>query len=197
MPERIGEGCNIGAVRCFNGFILQTKIVDIPLHGVTFTWSNNREKEIWARLDIFLLSLEMLSGFPKIVHKGLPMSLSNHNPILLGEMNVDWGPSPFRFYNWWLEEKIDNERGVKTLSLEQKLALEGYFRKEEVMVAITSCDGNKAFGPDGLNLNFIKANWGEIEQDFTNFIKEFHKDGSIVKDLNHTFIAIVPKVGKP
>ena len=59
------------------------------------------------------------------------------------------------------------------------------------------CDGNKAPGPDGMNLNFIKANWGVIQGDFMRFLHEFYEEGSIVKDLNNTFIALIPKCGSP
>lgn len=36
--------------------------------------------------------------------------------------------------------------------------LEDYFSVEEVWMAVCDCDGNKALGPDGLNLNFIRTN---------------------------------------
>ncbi|KAK3220120.1 hypothetical protein Dsin_014090 [Dipteronia sinensis] len=83
------------------------------------------------------------------------------------------------------------------LSKEEKVKLEGNFSIEEAWEALCSCDGNKAPGPDGLNLNFIKENWVVIREDFLKFLKEFFKDGSIVKELNNTFIALIPKVSKP
>ncbi|KAK2654436.1 hypothetical protein Ddye_014292 [Dipteronia dyeriana] len=66
--------------------------------------------------------------------------------------------------------------------------------QDEVWEAVSSCDGNKAPGPDGLNLNFIKANWEVIRIDF---IKEFHSNEDIVKSLNNTFLALIPKCSKP
>ena len=56
-----------------------------------------------------------------------------------------------------------------------------------MLEALSSCDGNKAPGPDGFNLNFFKAHWEDIMEDFMGFIREFYKEGSIVRDLNHTF----------
>ncbi|KAK3199333.1 hypothetical protein Dsin_022748 [Dipteronia sinensis] len=55
----------------------------------------------------------------------------------------------------------------------------------------------RTLGPNGINLQFVKANWEEIRGDFMGFLKEFHKDGAIVKELNRSFIALIPKVGKP
>ena len=103
--ERIDEGNNVGAMRSFIGFILQAKVVDIHVQGSTFTWSNNKEKSEWARLDRFLLFPELLTWLPKLIQKTLPMSLSNHNPVFIGESREERGLIPFCFFNWWLEEK--------------------------------------------------------------------------------------------
>ncbi|KAK3199551.1 hypothetical protein Dsin_022966 [Dipteronia sinensis] len=86
---------------------------------------------------------------------------------------------------------------MQRISQAQEIMLEEEFTHEEVWEAISSCDGNKARGPDGLNLNFIKSNWDNIRDDFLGFLKEFHKDGEIVKHLNRTFIVLIPKIGKP
>ena len=63
--------------------------------------------------------------------------------------------------------------------------------------ALSSRDGNKASGSDGFNLNFIKANWDVVGGDFMRFLEDFHDDGSIVKEINKTFIALIPKCVKP
>ena len=68
---------------------------------------------------------------------------------------------------------------------------------EEVWITLSNCDGNRAPGPDGFNLNFIKAHWKDIQDDFINFMKEFHVDGSSVREINRAFTALIPKVGKP
>ena len=36
-----------------------------------------------------------------------------------------------------------------------------------------------------------------LEVDFLRFLHEFYSEGSIVKDLNSTFIALIPKCGNP
>lgn len=47
--------------------------------------------------------------------------------------------------------------------------------------ALSSCDGNKAPGPDGFNLNFIKRNWEVIKVDFMSFMAEFIVMGLLLK----------------
>ncbi|KAK2656715.1 hypothetical protein Ddye_009767 [Dipteronia dyeriana] len=85
----------------------------------------------------------------------------------------------------------------KRLSAEEREGLETDFSVEEVWRAVCNCDGNKAPGPDGLTLSFIQANWEVIGDEFLRFMSEFHKDNAIVKNMNKTFIALVPKCGKP
>jgi hypothetical protein len=80
-------------------------VVDLPLQGMSFTWSSNREVGAWARLDRFLCAPVFLSWFPNIFQRGLSKSLSEHNPVLLGVSSSDWGPKPFRIQNGWMENR--------------------------------------------------------------------------------------------
>ncbi|KAK2665491.1 hypothetical protein Ddye_004065 [Dipteronia dyeriana] len=85
----------------------------------------------------------------------------------------------------------------KRVSDRENALLEADFSLDEVTYAVSNYDGNKAPGPDGFNLNFIKAHWAVIQDDFMRFINEFDRDGSIVKDLNRAFIILIPKMGNP
>ncbi|KAK3198030.1 hypothetical protein Dsin_021445 [Dipteronia sinensis] len=103
--ERKWGAGNVRSMRNFRQFIDLAKVVDLPMLGMSFTWSNNREIESWARLDRFLCDPRVLSWFPNLVQKGLSRSLSDHNPVCIGEQDVDWGPKPFRFSNVWMDDK--------------------------------------------------------------------------------------------
>ncbi|KAK2648769.1 hypothetical protein Ddye_016258 [Dipteronia dyeriana] len=81
--ERKGGESAVGSIRSFNEFILKAKVVDIPMIGSPFTWTNNMERDSWARLDPFLFSPTMLLWFPKLSQRGLHRALSNHNAILV------------------------------------------------------------------------------------------------------------------
>ncbi|KAK3187885.1 hypothetical protein Dsin_027446 [Dipteronia sinensis] len=74
------------------------------------------------------------------------------------------------------------------------MLLEEVFSVEEVREALNGCDGNKAPGPDGFNVSFIKKNWEDIEGDFMDLMHEFFKDGDKVKYLNHSFVTLIPKM---
>ncbi|KAK3206924.1 hypothetical protein Dsin_020970 [Dipteronia sinensis] len=86
---------------------------------------------------------------------------------------------------------------LKRLLESERIALEEDFSLEEVWMTLSSCDGNKVSGPNGLNLRFVKENWDVIRDVFMEFTKEFHKDGSIARELNRSFIALIPKIDNP
>jgi hypothetical protein len=39
--------------------------------------------------------------------------------------------------------------------------------------------------------------WGELKDDIMCFISEFHRNGTLTKGINNTFIALIPKVDNP
>ncbi|KAK2654112.1 hypothetical protein Ddye_013968 [Dipteronia dyeriana] len=92
----------------------------------------------------------------------------------------------------WRRHKIHG-LPLKKLPVQESASLEADFSLEKVCVALASCDGNKAPGPDGFNLRFIKDYWDLIQDDFMKFIGDFYSDGAIVNELNKTFIALIPK----
>ncbi|KAK3198971.1 hypothetical protein Dsin_022386 [Dipteronia sinensis] len=103
--ERKCGPCNMGSIRNFSTFLHRARLIDIPLRGMTFTWTNFRDRASWARLDRFVISPSVLNWFPRLIQRGLAGCLSDHNAILIGEPVDDWSPCPFRFYNGWLEDK--------------------------------------------------------------------------------------------
>ena len=58
-------------------------LLDIPLEGGSFTWSNNRTNVSMSRIDRFLYSSDWEDHFPAIHQKRLPRLLSDHYPIML------------------------------------------------------------------------------------------------------------------
>lgn len=64
---------------------INLQLQDLPFTGSRFTWSNNRENEglIMERLDRGYASEEWLSEFPHAYIHNLPITISDHGPILL------------------------------------------------------------------------------------------------------------------
>ncbi|GLT51278.1 hypothetical protein SLA2020_246990 [Shorea laevis] len=92
----------------------------------------------------------------------------------------------------WNRPKPGNIK-FQQISEEKKEWLEKPFSVEEIEEGLRSCDGSKAPGPDGYNFNFLKFAWHCIKEDFIKFFSEFHCNGKLVRGLNSSFIALIPK----
>ncbi|KAL4186973.1 hypothetical protein AMTRI_Chr09g36850 [Amborella trichopoda] len=88
----------------FSDFISRQELVDIPIQGNAFTWSNHFAQPSLAKLDRFLLSLGWEVMFPDSHALTLSKPTSNHCPILLDTQTNCRRPKPFRFELAWLEE---------------------------------------------------------------------------------------------
>ena len=60
-----------------------------------------------------------------------------------------------------------------------------------------SIDENKAPGPDGFSSLFFKAAWSIIGSDVVEAVTSFFKSGRLLREINCTVIALVPKVPNP
>ncbi|XP_058078548.1 uncharacterized protein LOC131226846 [Magnolia sinica] len=69
------------AMRAFSDWIENQELVDLPLLGAKFTWTNGRANPILSRLDRFLVSPKWLETFPFISQSA--RTTSDHCSILL------------------------------------------------------------------------------------------------------------------
>ncbi|GJT61775.1 RNA-directed DNA polymerase, eukaryota [Tanacetum coccineum] len=100
--ERRGSCFNPYSARYFDRFISNSGLVDVTLEGYAFTWSHPSASKM-SKLDRFLVSDGIFSLFPSITALCLDRHLSDHRPILLREVHLDFGPTPFRFYHSWFD----------------------------------------------------------------------------------------------
>ena len=62
--ERKG-GCSMNsAMRDFSDWIHQHDLIDLPLSGAKFTWTNNQQDPMMSQLDRFVVSPDWLDIFP-------------------------------------------------------------------------------------------------------------------------------------
>ena len=101
--ECSGSGPFSSAMVNFSDFISKQGLIDLPLEGGTFTWSNSREVALCSRLDRFLLSLDWEEHFSNIRQRRLQRLLLDHFPILLEGGNFQSDSWSFRFENTWLK----------------------------------------------------------------------------------------------
>ncbi|GJS46838.1 hypothetical protein Tco_0596959 [Tanacetum coccineum] len=65
---------------------------------------------------------------------------------------------------------------------------------EEIKNAMFQIDDNKAPGPDGYSSSFFKKTWSIIGKDVCHAVKIFFEARKILKEINSTLIALVPKI---
>jgi len=64
---------------------------------------------------------------------------------------------------------------------------------DDIKQVLFSMDDNKAPGSDGYTSAFFKKSWNIVGVDFCSAVKDFFASGEILKQLNHSTIALVPK----
>ncbi|GJW19101.1 RNA-directed DNA polymerase, eukaryota [Tanacetum coccineum] len=102
--ERRGSLFNSHGANSFNNFITRTGLIDLPLEGYSFTWAH-KSTSTMSKLDRFLIFEGLLALFPSISALFLDKHFLDHRPILLHELNVDYGPTPFQFFHSWSSRK--------------------------------------------------------------------------------------------
>ncbi|XP_019183032.1 PREDICTED: uncharacterized protein LOC109177999 [Ipomoea nil] len=79
------------------------------------------------------------------------------------------------------------------VSADQALNLVAPISKEEIKEALFSMGNDKAPGPDGYTAAFFKVNWNRIGSLVIAAVMEFFRNGQLLKQWNHTVIALIPK----
>ncbi|KAL3646608.1 hypothetical protein CASFOL_009575 [Castilleja foliolosa] len=64
---------------------------------------------------------------------------------------------------------------------------------DEIKRTLFSIADDKSPGPDGFSAHFYKKSWDIVGVQFCKAIKEFFESRSLLKQVNHTTIALVPK----
>ncbi|KAK8484822.1 hypothetical protein V6N11_070924 [Hibiscus sabdariffa] len=102
-----GSPFDLGKARVFFKFMESSSLVEIPIKGGTFTWSNQRKEgePILEKLDRVLASLEWSFSFPKAFGVVDAAIASDHSPIfLLLQGSPKRARYDFKFESKWLLE---------------------------------------------------------------------------------------------
>ncbi|CAI9288727.1 unnamed protein product [Lactuca saligna] len=86
---------------------------------------------------------------------------------------------------------------IKKLDLSDAVDMVKIVSNDEIKAALFDIEDDKAPGPDGYSAKFFKSMWTIIGEDFCLAVKEFFANGKILKEINSTVIALVPKVNSP
>lgn len=84
-----------------------------------------------------------------------------------------------------------------SISPEENIALTAIPSGLEILKVVRSMAGDKSPGPDGFNLKIFQHQWPIIGQDITRMVQNFFSTRHILKEMNTTFLALIPKVDHP
>ena len=85
------------------------------------------------------------------------------------------------------------EISFNEIGFEVTTKLEEAFIEEEIWIAISGLNGDKAPGLDDFPLAFWFFSWDFVKNEVLGFFKEFHEHNRFVKFLNATFLVLIPK----
>jgi hypothetical protein len=86
----------------FNRALVDLEVEDVNLVGRKFTWYQPNGRAM-SRIDRALVSEEWADCWGNYSLWELPRDVSDHCLLVLKVDVIDWGPKPFRFNNFWLE----------------------------------------------------------------------------------------------
>jgi endonuclease/exonuclease/phosphatase family metal-dependent hydrolase len=92
----------------FNEAISKLGLVEVPLSGQAYTWSNKQHNPLLERLDWSFISQAWSLEFPGTKAKTLARSVSDHVPCLVSIRTNVSKPIIFRFENYWLQHNSFN-----------------------------------------------------------------------------------------
>lgn len=88
----------------FNHFIGEMDLEDLNVLGCRFTWYHPNGRSM-SRIDRILISEEWSQAWGESSLWVFPRDVSDHCPLVLKSGGWDWGPKPFRFNNFWIENR--------------------------------------------------------------------------------------------
>ena len=101
--NRNKPGGNINDMITFNDFIRTQGLIELPLKGRTFTWSNMQEDPLLEQLDWFFTSTNWTNTYPNTIVKPLSKPVSDHIPCVISiETNIPRS-NLFRFESYWIQ----------------------------------------------------------------------------------------------
>ncbi|KAL2246372.1 UNVERIFIED_CONTAM: hypothetical protein Sindi_2905400 [Sesamum indicum] len=112
--------------------------------------------------------------------------VSYYQNLLGGERRRD--VIDIRFLRPWARH-ILNEEDTSSLLLP--------FTPTDVKQAVFDIAKDKALGPDGYSSGFFKAAWRIVGHEVTSVVLDFFTTGRILKQINTTLLALIPKVHSP
>ena len=87
----------------FNDFIRSQGLIELPIKGRSFTWSNMQLDPLLEQFDWFFTSTNWTTSYPKTLDKPLGKPVSDHIPCVVTiETNIPKSKL-FHFESFWVQ----------------------------------------------------------------------------------------------
>lgn len=103
--DRNKLGGDVNGMLLFNEAINNLGLIELPLKGRKFTWSNMQKDPLLERLDWFFTSAAWTQSFPSTFVAPLAKPTSDHLPCVISIGTMIPKAQVFRFENHWLHHK--------------------------------------------------------------------------------------------
>lgn len=162
-----------------------------------------RSKAVWIKLG----DDNTQYFYSVIKHRKLKHSITQ-----LKDRAEEWQNKPndiarifVEYYEDLLEKRDDSRTRVNNrvlqegtiLTIDQQMELLQPYTDKDVKKALFNIDRNKSFGPDGYGSGFFRDAWDIIGTYFTEAVLKFYQNGQLLKQINSTNIALIPKIEVP
>lgn len=100
--NRNKPGGNVQEMFTFNDIIRKQHLIELPIKGRSYTWSNMKQDPLLEQLDWFFTSLHWTNIYPKTMVKPLGKPVSDHIPCVVNIETTIPRCKLFRFEPYWL-----------------------------------------------------------------------------------------------
>ena len=104
MDNRNKAGADLNDIFLFNDIISHLGLLELPVKGRSYTWSNMQRDPLLVQLDWFFTSCQWTLSFPNTMVTPLAKITSDHLPCVVKISTSIPKAKIFRFENHWVNQ---------------------------------------------------------------------------------------------
>ncbi|KAG2712673.1 hypothetical protein I3760_04G137100 [Carya illinoinensis] len=126
----------------------------------------------------------------------LGLGIWSMDPFAIANIFIDHFKVIYTSINPYIPNQLENlfEKQISDQKNERLLVIPS---EVEILEAIKQILNYKAPGPDGMTALFYRHYWSIIKNEVIEAVQNFFRSGKLLKQLNHTNIALIPKTQSP
>nr|GEV87407.1 methylenetetrahydrofolate reductase 1 [Tanacetum cinerariifolium] len=166
----------------FKACVNNIEVMDINSSGLHYTWNQKPRGRggILKKLDRIMGNMDFVDSYPANV-KAFTKAKLDEEHFLKQKAKIKWldvGDSNSAFFHKFVKSRNRSCR-IEVI--------------HEIKSAMFSIGDDRAPGPDGFTSAFFKKSWDIVGDDICKAVRDFFSNGKLLKETNHTFLALIPK----